>query len=311
MGPFGRDIAADKLTLWRVSIPVADDNDDDDDDDLPIHLNNIPKDDKKKLKATRELRDVFGDEAAKNMIHIIVQRPPPVPARALTPPSDTSRPGTPLSGDLRADIKKIADRFFATGSAASDFLDAYVRGEFKLPVTTTGIKEGPTARRLEKSRIETESSLLGFTSPSVQSWRRCPREISIERAAGETGGHAIPGFTGVRRFRMRKNSIDVFLLVRELLTGHQYPNFTIGSKLRLVVDEAQILSDKGSSKFRSSYLETDPRPMLSPVLHGFRNAGGPKELTIIYCGTGLSIEGMLEIGRWDTAIDKTETVITS
>ena len=29
---------------------------------------------------------------------------------------------------------------------------------------------------------------------------------------------------------------------------------------------------------------------MSPVLNGFRNAGGPKELTIIYCGTGLSMK---------------------
>ncbi|KAF8924492.1 hypothetical protein BGZ47_003981, partial [Haplosporangium gracile] len=83
---------------------------------------------------------------------------------------------------------------------------------------------------------------------------------------------------------------DEFLLVRDLLTGHRYPNFPAESKLRLVVDEAQILSDKGSTKFRSSYLETDPRPMLSPVLNSFRNAGSPKELTIVYCGTGLSMK---------------------
>lgn len=60
--------------------------------------------------------------------------------------------------------------------------------------------------------------------------------------------------------------------------------------MRLVVDEAQILSDKGSTNFQSSYLEAYPRPMLSPVLYGFRRAGSAKELTIIYCGTGLSMK---------------------
>lgn len=67
------------LTLWRVSIPVADDSDDDDDDDdLPIHLNNIPKNDKKKLKAvTSRVSDVFGNNPDEKMIHVIVQRPPP------------------------------------------------------------------------------------------------------------------------------------------------------------------------------------------------------------------------------------------
>jgi hypothetical protein len=68
------DVAADELNLWSVSIPVSDD---DDDDEISVYINNIPKDDKKKLKATRELLGVFGNEAPKNMIHIIVQRPPP------------------------------------------------------------------------------------------------------------------------------------------------------------------------------------------------------------------------------------------
>ncbi|KAI9240571.1 MAG: hypothetical protein BYD32DRAFT_458743 [Podila humilis] len=82
---------------------------------------------------------------------------------------------------------------------------------------------------------------------------------------------------------------DELLSVRENLVAHGYPNFSGGTKLRLVVDEAQILSDKGSELFRSSFTETDLRPMLSPVLNGFRKAGDQRELTIIYCGTGLSI----------------------
>ncbi|KAG0071922.1 hypothetical protein BGZ92_004149 [Podila epicladia] len=64
-------VDANNLILWSVSIPVSDD--DDDDDEVPVYIDNIPKDGKKKLKATRELHGVFGDEAAKNMIHIIVQ----------------------------------------------------------------------------------------------------------------------------------------------------------------------------------------------------------------------------------------------
>jgi len=128
-----KELEAEDLTLWSVSIPDDDDDDDDDDDeDLSICLDNIPN--KKKLKATRELSDVFHEKPAKRMIHIIVQRPPrgnadalssittfmlfivftnlnshtnivhtPIPARASTPLpgylSDNSRPGTPLSGE--------------------------------------------------------------------------------------------------------------------------------------------------------------------------------------------------------------------
>ncbi|KAG0083635.1 hypothetical protein BGZ93_001680, partial [Podila epicladia] len=82
---------------------------------------------------------------------------------------------------------------------------------------------------------------------------------------------------------------DEFLSVQESLAAHGYPNFSRETKLRLVVDEAQILSDKGSTIFQSSFLEADPRPMLSPILNGFRSTGSAGELTIIYCGTGLSI----------------------
>ncbi|KAI8356979.1 hypothetical protein B0O80DRAFT_446273 [Mortierella sp. GBAus27b] len=82
---------------------------------------------------------------------------------------------------------------------------------------------------------------------------------------------------------------EAFDSAQESLTAYKYPNFSSESKLRLVVDEAQILSDKGSTSFRSSSAHADLRPMLSPVLNGFRAIGGRGELTIIYCGTGLSI----------------------
>ncbi|KAF9993836.1 hypothetical protein BGZ79_001448, partial [Entomortierella chlamydospora] len=82
---------------------------------------------------------------------------------------------------------------------------------------------------------------------------------------------------------------EEFMLVRERLAALGYPNFLSGSKLRLVVDEAQILGDRGINLFESSSTESELRPCLSPVLHGFRTPGDREELTIIYCGTGLSI----------------------
>ncbi|KAF8925514.1 hypothetical protein BGZ47_003224, partial [Haplosporangium gracile] len=94
------DIDADQLTLWRVSIP-----DDDDDDEISIVLDNVNNKDKKKLRATRGLLEIFPDKPPKNTIHVIVQRPlqvhAPVPSRAVTPLpgslSDGSRPSIPLS----------------------------------------------------------------------------------------------------------------------------------------------------------------------------------------------------------------------
>lgn len=77
--------------------------------------------------------------------------------------------------------------------------------------------------------------------------------------------------------------------MRKMLAAHDYPNFSSESKLRLVIDEAQILSDKNPTSFASSSSERDPRPMLSPVLQAFQLSGTRYELTIIYCGTGMSI----------------------
>jgi hypothetical protein len=79
------------------------------------------------------------------------------------------------------------------------------------------------------------------------------------------------------------------LTVRDKLITLQYPNFDNNSRLRLVVDEAQVLGDKGVDKFESFYAAGEPRPMLSPILHGFRNPCGSNDITILYCGTGLSI----------------------
>ncbi|KAG0345653.1 hypothetical protein BGZ54_005466, partial [Gamsiella multidivaricata] len=78
--PRFNDVASDELTLWRVSIPVADDNNDDndddndDDDDLPILLTDIPKNDKKKLKAAmQKVSEVFG-YGPDEMIHVPSKR---------------------------------------------------------------------------------------------------------------------------------------------------------------------------------------------------------------------------------------------
>ncbi|KAG0060064.1 hypothetical protein BGZ90_004177, partial [Linnemannia elongata] len=409
------DVDADQLLLWRVSIP------DDDDNDLPVLLDSVPE--KKKLKATTRLLKVFDTELPDDTIHIIVQRPPqvhaPVPSRALTPLpgslSDGSRPSTPLSGDLRVDINKIENKFFALGSPASLFLDAYVRGERSLPITTTGIKGLPKVlRRGVIENVESRPSLLFLDLPAPPSNtndtvpEKFRSNVLLERLEGmQSQDLPVFGVSGCGKtrsviemlclqwgfyFNAAKSDLgssdlsqladfidtktmeeqgpgqntafarnmtlllflsrllvlkyclrvpdcrqtfssaswallqvcphmfqDVFsglfsilydklegltifesalrpivrqelLSVRESLAAHAYPNFASESKLRLVVDEAQVLSDKGSTKFQSSYLETDPRPMLSPVLNGFRGAGGRNELTIIYCGTGLSIQ---------------------
>ncbi|KAF9416107.1 hypothetical protein BGZ76_004708 [Entomortierella beljakovae] len=77
------------------------------------------------------------------------------------------------------------------------------------------------------------------------------------------------------------------LAVKEKLISLEYPNVDNNSKLRLVIDEAQVLGDKGVDKFESFYAAGEPWSMLSSILHGFRNPGGSNDITIIYCGPGL------------------------
>ncbi|KAG0009763.1 hypothetical protein BGZ80_002093 [Entomortierella chlamydospora] len=52
-----------------------------------------------------------------------------------------------------------------------------------------------------------------------------------------------------------------FMSLRNRLAALDYPNFSSGTKLRLVVDEAQILGDRGSNLFESSSTESELRPM--------------------------------------------------
>ncbi|KAG0364826.1 hypothetical protein BGZ54_007114 [Gamsiella multidivaricata] len=116
------DVTASQLTLWRVSIL---DTDDDEHEDLPILLDALNE--KKELRPTSDLSEVFSEGAPKKTIHIIVQRP--------------------LPGGLKMGIKRIADKFFACGSPAAEFLDAFVRGQQALPLATSGVRGLPNVVR--------------------------------------------------------------------------------------------------------------------------------------------------------------------
>ncbi|KAK3813839.1 MAG: hypothetical protein JOS17DRAFT_450283 [Linnemannia elongata] len=70
---------------------------------------------------------------------------------------------------------------------------------------------------------------------------------------------------------------EEFESLRNKLAAHEFPNFSSDSKLRLVINETQILSDKNPTMFPSSSIQGDPRPM-SPFLHGFSN-GWPSRWT--------------------------------
>ncbi|KAF9327744.1 hypothetical protein BG006_009002 [Podila minutissima] len=68
------DVAANKLTLWRVSVPVVAAN-----KHKPIILTEI--DSAMELDPTDDISDVFEETPPKNTVHIIVQRPLLAPKR--------------------------------------------------------------------------------------------------------------------------------------------------------------------------------------------------------------------------------------
>ncbi|KAF9556636.1 H(+)-transporting V1 sector ATPase subunit A [Mortierella alpina] len=67
------------------------------------------------------------------------------------------------------------------------------------------------------------------------------------------------------------------------------PHIKEDTRLLVVHDEAQFLGDEFNGSFQSmSSSDETPRPLLSPILHAFRNIG-EHQLTLVTCGTGLSI----------------------
>ena len=82
-----------------------------------------------------------------------------------------------------------------------------------------------------------------------------------------------------------------FQATRHLLEEHGrqggLPSFSNRDRLLVVHDEAQILGDRWNGRFSSIFVEGD-RPLLSPILSGFRKISA-NNLTLITFGTGLSI----------------------
>ncbi|KAG0304224.1 hypothetical protein BGZ99_002460, partial [Dissophora globulifera] len=67
------------------------------------------------------------------------------------------------------------------------------------------------------------------------------------------------------------------------------------TRLLVILNEAQFLGDEFNGSFQSmSSSDKSPRPLLSLILHAFRNIG-EHQLTLVTCGTGLSINTLLWI----------------
>ncbi|KAG0041541.1 hypothetical protein BGZ89_007372, partial [Linnemannia elongata] len=95
---------------------------------------------------------------------------------------------------------------------------------------------------------------------------------------------------------LEKTTQEEFQVTRDLLVEHGIqgglPSFTARDKLLVVYDEAQILETIASGRFKSTWMDPETeepgRPLLSPILWGFRNFSR-HGLMLITCGADLSI----------------------
>ncbi|KAK3836314.1 MAG: hypothetical protein J3R72DRAFT_493794 [Linnemannia gamsii] len=354
------DVLSIDLTLWRVSIPVIED-----DDELPILLSNVAAEDKKKLFPTSRLSKVIPRRPPEDTVHILIQ----LSSKAT---SSTSSSDSTSSDDLLVDLEVIMDKFFTPESDVANFLDRFVLGLENLPLTTGNVSGLPRIWLRNKGRLaDTQPSLLfsGLPDPSsndthtqyptsdaiIQLIERCSTSIvpvfgvsgcgktrgMIEllsrrwgfyfNASGNDLGSddvtTLISYIGSRleqdrEANNRRARIITYLLLLSRLKvlqycltipgscntftsarwtilqtcAHVFNNDIFGKLLRKLLKlfprcptpliETDL--ERATQKEFEVTREKPDRPLLSPILWGFRNIS-VDYLTLITSGTGLSI----------------------
>ncbi|KAG9319358.1 hypothetical protein KVV02_006291 [Mortierella alpina] len=180
------------------------------------------------------------------------------------------------ASDLHVDIK--VDKFFAPGPIAN-FLDAFVRGEGALPVTTGPIRGLPKAWRRNYGKPgESRPSLLFLERPDPTTPDSASRNLaagSILEFVKENNRFHIPSelFRKLRRLVDHRECYlsdyvsDVFEETRgRLVERGCLPKIKNDIRLLVINDEAQILGDQFNGSFQSmSSSDESPRPLLSPT----------------------------------------------
>ncbi|GJJ67777.1 hypothetical protein EMPS_00123 [Entomortierella parvispora] len=164
-------IAPEQLTLWKVSIPLLPKK-----DRREILLDKVPS--KEELDESDKISRVFSVQPPEKTIHIIVQ----LPSQVHAPPfSEDLRPDSPLSGDLRIDIKKITERFFARETEVVRFLTRFVQGHESLPRTTGSFAGLPRVwLRNQQARDDKHPSLLFLDLPDPSTSREPSKELTSD-----------------------------------------------------------------------------------------------------------------------------------
>ncbi|KAF9923562.1 Anoctamin-7 [Linnemannia zychae] len=88
------------------------------------------------------------------------------------------------------------------------------------------------------------------------------------------------------------------------------PRIDSSTRLLVVHDEAQVLGDEFSGSFQSATSIESPHPLLSPILHAIRDIG-QHQLTLVTCGTGLSINTLFWIQSSGSGLKDSSTTFES
>ncbi|KAG0302827.1 hypothetical protein BGZ98_007201 [Dissophora globulifera] len=163
------NVDAKMLTLWKVSVPVLPEK-----ERKGISLAGVPS--PEKLDETDDVCDVFKETLPKKTIHIIVQRPLPVRARATTPLSDSdeSRPCTPLLSDPRVDLKRSTENSLQTPKQDGVEVEKFSPGNPKLlqgaiPLVTQALPTTPVSDHDGDEAAESSSDEEADTKTETES----------------------------------------------------------------------------------------------------------------------------------------------
>ncbi|KAF8923383.1 hypothetical protein BGZ58_003017 [Dissophora ornata] len=113
------------------------------------------------------------------------------------------------------------------------------------------------------------------------------------------------------------DEVSLSLLIRDiyedtedyLIKSACLPTIDTDTRLLVVLDEAQLLGDAFNLSFQSmSSSDESPRPLLSPILHAFRDIG-QHELTLVTCGTGLSINTLFWVQSSGSGLKDSSTTL--
>ncbi|KAI8349875.1 hypothetical protein B0O80DRAFT_531652 [Mortierella sp. GBAus27b] len=83
------------------------------------------------------------------------------------------------------------------------------------------------------------------------------------------------------------------------------PQIKDDTRLLVINDEAQFLGDRFNGSMSSS-TSVSPRPLLSPILHAFLDIG-QHQLTLVSCGTGLSINTLFWVQSSGSGVKDSST----